>query len=106
MPKFMVKASYSADGLKGLLREGGSSRRDAVKTAVESTGGKLETFLYGFGDGDLYVIVDVPDAESAAAISLTIGASGALAPETIALLTPEQVDAAVKKNVNYRAPGA
>lgn len=106
MPKFMIKASYSADGLKGLIREGGTSRRDAVKSAVESAGGKLENFLYGFGDGDLYLIVDVPDPETAAAISLTIGASGALAPQTIALLTPEQVDAAVKKNVNYRPPGA
>ena len=106
MPKFMIKASYSADGLKGLMREGGTSRRDAVKAAVESAGGELENFLYGFGDGDLYVIVDVPDPETAAAISLTIGASGALSPQTIAMLTPEQVDAAVKKNVNYRPPGA
>jgi uncharacterized protein with GYD domain len=106
MPKFMIKASYSADGLKGLIREGGTSRRDAVKSAVESAGGKLENFLYGFGDSDLYVIVDVPDPETAAAIALTIGASGALTPQTIALLTPEQVDAAVKKNVNYRPPGA
>ena len=106
MPKFMVRASYSTDGLKGLVREGGTSRRDAVKAAVESVGGTLETFLYGFGEGDLYVIVDVPDEETMTAISLTIGASGALYPHTIALLTPEQVDAAVKKNVNYRPPGA
>lgn len=106
MPKFMVRASYSAEGLRGLVREGGSARRDAVQAAVESAGGTMETFLYGFGEGDLYVIVDVPDQESMAAIALTIGASGALSPQTIALLTPDQVDAAVRKNVSYRPPGA
>ena len=106
MPKFMVRASYSTEGLKGLVREGGTSRRDAVKAAVESAGGTMETFLFGFGEGDLYLIVDVPDQETMTAIALTIGASGALSPHTIALLTPEQVDAAVKKNVNYRPPGA
>ncbi len=106
MSKFMVRGSYSTEGLKGLVREGGTSRRDAVKAAVESVGGTLETFLYGFGENDLYIIVDVPDQETMTAISLAIGVSGALSPNTIALLTPEQVDAAVKKNVNYRPPGA
>ena len=107
MSKFMVRASYSTEGLKGLMREGGTSRRDAFKAAVESAGGTLETFLYGFGENDAYIIVDVPDPETMTAISLAIGVSGAaLSLNTIALLTPEQVDAAVKKNVNYRPPGA
>ena len=106
MPKFMVRGSYSADGLKGLVREGGTARRDAINAAVKSAGGTLETFHYGFGEGDLYAIIDVPDQETMTAIALAIGASGALAPHTTALLTPEQVDAAVKKDVKYRPPGA
>ncbi len=106
MPKFMIRGSYSADGLKGLVKEGGAARRDAIKATVESAGGTLETFHYGFGEGDLYAIVDVPDQEAMTAISLTIGASGALSPHTTALLTPEQVDAAVKREVKYRPPGA
>ena len=106
MLKFMVRASYSTEGLRGLVKEGGTARRDAVRAAVESAGGRLETFLFGFGEGDLYLIVDVPDQETMTAISLAIGASGALAPHTTALLTPEQVDAAVSKNVTYRPPGA
>ena len=105
MPKFMVRASYSSESLKGLMQEGGTSRRDALKATVESVGGTLENFLYGFGESDLYLIVDMPDQETMAAIALTIGASGALTTHTTALLTPEQVDAAVKKNVNYRPPG-
>ena len=106
MPKFMIRAAYSAEGMKGLKEEGGTSRRDAVQAAVESAGGTMETFLYAFGDTDLYVIVDMPDRESMTALAITIGATGALSPQTIPLLTPEQVDDAVKRSVNYRPPGA
>ena len=106
MPKFMIRAAYSAEGMKGLKEEGGTSRRDAVQAAVESAGGTMETFLYAFGDTDLYVIVDMPDRESMTALAITIGATGALSPQTIPLLTPEQVDDAVRRSVNYRPPGA
>jgi uncharacterized protein with GYD domain len=106
MPKFLIRGTYSVEGMRGLQKEGGSSRREAVKAAVESAGGTMETFLYAFGDTDLYVIVDMPDRESMTALAITIGASGALAPQTTPLLTPEQVDEAVKRNVNYRPPGA
>lgn len=106
MPKFLIRATYSIEGMRGLQKEGGTSRRDAVKAAVESAGGTMETFLYAFGDTDLYVIVDMPDRESMTALAITIGASGALTPQTTPLLTPEQVDDAVKRSVNYRAPGS
>ena len=106
MPKFLIRAEYSPEGMKGLLKEGGTSRREAVGAAVESAGGTMETFLYAFGDTDLYVIVDMPDRESMTALAITIGASGALSPQTVPLLTPEQVDDAVGRSVNYRPPGA
>ena len=105
MPKFLIRAAYSVEGMKGLQKEGGTSRREAVKAAVESAGGTMDTFLYAFGESDLYVIVDMPDRESMTALAITIGASGALAPQTIPLLTPEQVDEAVGRSVNYRPPG-
>ena len=105
MPKFLIRASYSVQGMQGLQTEGGTSRREAVKAAVESAGGTMETFLYAFGETDLYVIVDMPDRESMTALAIAIGASGALSPQTIPLLTPEQVDEAVGRNVNYRPPG-
>lgn len=106
MPKFMIKASYSADGARGLLKEGGSARRAAVQKLVEGIGGRVEAFYYAYGEDDAYVITDVPDAASGLAISLAVNASGAVRLSTIPLITPEEIDAAVKKSVAYRAPGA
>ena len=107
MPKFLIRAAYSVEGMKGLQKEGGTSRREATKAAVESAGGTMETFLYAFGETDVYVIVDMPDRESMTALAITIGASGAVSAQTTTpLLTPEQVDEAVSRSVNYRPPGA
>lgn len=106
MPKFMIKASYSPDGARGLLKEGGSARRAAVQKLVEGIGGRVEAFYYAYGEDDAYVITDVPDAASGLAISLAVNASGAVRLSTIPLITPEEIDAAVKKSVAYRAPGA
>ena len=105
MPKYLLKANYTETGLKGLLKEGGSKRREAASKAIEGLGGKVEGFYYGFGDHDAYVIVDSPDEVSAAAVCLAVGATGAVTTNTITLLTPEQVDDAVKKSVDYRPPG-
>lgn len=105
MPKYLVQANYVGDGLKGLLKEGGSSRRDAIDKLFESVGGKVEAFYYAFGDTDVFVIADAPDNVSAAALSLAVNASGAVAAEVTVLLTAEEVDAAVKKTPGYRAPG-
>jgi uncharacterized protein with GYD domain len=105
MPKYLVQANYVGEGLKGLLKEGGSSRRAAVEKLFGSVGGKVEAFYYAFGDTDLFVIADVPDNVSAAALSLTVNASGAAAAKITVLLTAEEIDAAAKKAVSYRAPG-
>ena len=105
MPKYLIQASYSKEGLQGLLKEGGSSRRDAIRSLVEGMGGTLDTFLFAFGDRDLYVIADMPNQESMAALALTAGASGAGSIHTTVLLTPEEIDAAANKTVNYRPPG-
>jgi uncharacterized protein with GYD domain len=105
MPKYLVQANYLEEGLKGLRKEGGSSRRAAVEKLFASVGGKLEAFYYAFGDTDAFVIGDVPDNVSAAALSLTVNATGAVTTKITALLTPEEIDAAAKKAVGYRAPG-
>jgi uncharacterized protein with GYD domain len=106
MPKFMIKASYAADGARGLLKEGGSARRAAVQKLVEGLGGKIEAFYFAYGEDDAYVITDVPDTTAGLAISLAVNASGAVRISTIPLITPEEIDAASKKSVAYRAPGA
>ena len=106
MPKFLIEASYTTQGVKGVQSAGGSSRRDAVAKLAESAGGSLESFHFGFGDSDAYVIVDLPDNEAAAAVALTVNASGGVTTKTIVLMTPEEVDAAAQKSVDYRPPGS
>ena len=105
MPKYLVQANYVGEGLKGLLKEGGSSRRAAVEKLFASLGGKVEAFYYAFGDTDLFVIADAPDNVTAAALSLTVNASGAATSKVTVLLTPEEIDAASKKSPSYRPPG-
>jgi uncharacterized protein with GYD domain len=105
MPKYLVQANYVGDGVKGLIKEGGSSRRAAVEKLVKSGGGKLETFYYAFGETDVYVIMDLPDNASMAAIALTVAASGIINLKTTVLMTPEEMDQAVKKAPSYRPPG-
>jgi uncharacterized protein with GYD domain len=106
MPKYLLEASYTLDGVKGVQSAGGSSRRDAVAAVAESVGGQLESFHFAFGDSDAIVIVDLPDNESAAAVALTVNGAGGAVVKTVVLLTPEEVDAAAKRSVDYRPPGA
>ena len=105
MPKYLVQANYVGQGLKGLLKEGGSKRRAAVEKLFGSVGGKVEAFYYAFGDTDLFIIADVPDNVSAAALSLTVNAAGTATAKVTVLMTAEEIDAAVKKTPSYRAPG-
>jgi uncharacterized protein with GYD domain len=105
MSKYLFHGSYTEEGLKGLLKEGGSKRREATEQLVKSVGGTLEAYYFAFGDNDFYLIADAPDNVSATAASLVANASGAVKVKTVALLTPEEVDQAVKKTVEYRQPG-
>jgi uncharacterized protein with GYD domain len=106
MSKFMLKASYNSDGVRGLIKEGGSKRRAVVQKMVEGMGGKLEAFYYAWGADDAFIIADLPDEKAGIALSLTVNASGAVRLTTIPLITPEKIDAAGKKTVKYKAPGA
>ena len=105
MPKYLIEASYTLEGVKGIRSAGGSARRDAVAKVAESVGGRLETFYFAFGDRDVHSIFDLPDNESAAAVALTVNASGAVTVSTTVLLTPEEMDAAVQRSVDYQPPG-
>lgn len=105
MAKYLVKGNYVGKGVAGLLKEGGSSRRDAARKAIESVGGSLDSMYYAFGDVDVFAIVDMPDTASAVASSLLINASGAVTVTLTPLMTPEDIDEASKKNPAYRPPG-
>ena len=106
MAKFLIRANYVGDGIKGLAAEGGSKRRDAAKTAIESVGGSLECMYFAFGETDVYAICDVPDNATAAALSFTINSTGAVALNLTPLMTADEVDAAVGKKPTYRPPGS
>lgn len=105
MAKFLIQASYTLEGTKGLLKEGGSGRRTAVDSAIRGMGGKLEWFYFAFGQTDVFLVAELPDSASAAAVSLTVNAAGGAKVTTTPLMTPEEMDAASKKSVQYRAPG-
>ena len=105
MPKYLLAVSYTAEGAKGLLKDGGSKRRAAAQTAIESLGGRIEAFYYAFGDHDVFVIADLPDTAAVAAASITLAASGGVTSKTTVLLTAEEIDAAVKKTAAYTPPG-
>ena len=106
MPKYLIQASYTPEGVKGLLKDGGSKRRAAAAAAVKGLGGNLEVFYFAFGDTDAYVVLDCPDNVSAAAASLAVNAAGGASCEVVVLLTPEEMNEAAKRSVEYRAPGS
>ena len=106
MPRFLFEASYTLEGVKGIQSAGGSARREAVAQVAESVGGQLEAFYFAFGDRDAYVIAELPDNENATAIALTVNAAGGATVRTVVLLTPQEVDAAAQRSVEYRPPGA
>jgi uncharacterized protein with GYD domain len=105
MPKYLIQASYTAEGLKGLQKDKASGRRQAVLNALEPLRGKLESFNYAFGDDDIVAVIDMPDNVNAAAMCLAIAASGLVRLKTTPLLTVEETDQALAKSINYRAPG-
>ena len=105
MAKYLITASYTAEGAKGVLKDGGTKRRQAAEAAIKSAGGKLEGFYFAFGENDAFVLIDAPDHATVASASLAINASGAVRTKTVVLLTPEEIDQAIKKSTTYNAPG-
>ena len=105
MPKFMYRVSYSAEGVQGVIKDGGSARRASIEPIVEGLGGSLESFYFALGDDDAYVVADLPSNAAAAALSLAVNASGAARVTTVPLMTPEEMDEAADATPNYTPPG-
>ena len=105
MPKYLVQGSYTEQGLKGVIKEGGSKRREAIDQLAKGMGGRLEAFYFAFGGDDFVVILDLPSSVDAVAMALAVNNSGAAKSRTTPLIAPEEIDQAAKKTVNYRAPG-
>ena len=105
MQKYLFYGSYTTEGYKGLLREGGSTRIDVARQTLQSVGGSLEAFYYSNGEQDFYIIVNLPDNVNSTAVTLAGNASGTFRIRAVALLTPEEMDEAVKTKVDFRPPG-
>jgi uncharacterized protein with GYD domain len=105
MPKYLVKASYSAEGTRGLLKDGGTGRFEAVEGLIESVGGSVEAFYYAFGGEDLFWICELPSNADLIAVSLAINAAGGARVTTTPLISLDEIDEAVQKAVSYRPPG-
>jgi uncharacterized protein with GYD domain len=105
MAKFLFEASYGPEGIRGLIRDGAAQRRATIEAAVANLGGGVEAVYFAFGDVDAYIIAELPDNITANALSLAVNQSGALSVKTTVLLSPDEVDAAIAREVLYRAPG-
>ena len=105
-PVLCVLLTYNSQGTDAIRGQGATTRRDAVAAAAQSLGGSMESFYFAFGEHDLYTVLDLPDHQAAAAIALTVNASGTVRTDTTVLLEPEDVDAAAQRSIEYRAPGS
>jgi uncharacterized protein with GYD domain len=106
MSKYLFRVKLTVDGLKGILKEGATARREVVERMIQSLGGRVESMYWAFGDDDIYLTVDLPSNTSAAAMGLVTSAAGGVRTSTVVLLAPEEIDEAVRQKVEYRAPGA
>lgn len=106
MATYLWRGSYTAEGVKGLLADGGTKRRESVQKLIEGLGGSLEAFYFGFGEDDLFLIYDLPDNASAAAGSLIVAGTGAVRGQTVVLMTPDEIDQASRTSADYRPPGS
>jgi uncharacterized protein with GYD domain len=105
MPKYLIEAHYTAEGAKGVAKDGGTGRRTAIAKAAESAGGKLESLYFAFGGVDVFAILELPDNVTAAAIALAVNQGSTVSTKTIVLITPEEMDKAAQKAIVFRAPG-
>jgi uncharacterized protein with GYD domain len=105
MAKYLLMGSYTPDGVKGLMKDGGAKRKAAAEAAIKSVGARMESFYFAFGEHDLYAVVDAPDNATLAGVALAINAAGAARLKTVVLLSPEDVDDALKKGAKYTPPG-
>lgn len=105
MARYLIKARYASEGAQGLLSGGGTARRTAVDTLITSLGGRVESFDFAFGEHDLYVVCELPGNAAAAAVALTVNATGLVQLQTVPLLTAEEVDEASRLQGTYTPPG-
>ena len=105
MKKYLITGTYSAEGTKALIKEGGTKRKNAIDKMLAGLGGKVESFYYSTGEHDVYVIIEFQDDTNAAAVTLAVNSSGMVRISTTPLISVKDMDASCKRTITYRAPG-
>src|SRR5579864_1799795 len=106
MPSFMLQASYTPEAWATLIKKP-QNRLAVIRSAVEKLGGSVEGSWLALGEHDVVLIYKMPNAVSAAALSIAAAAGGALkSSKTTALLTFEEGLEAMKQadKAGYRPP--
>ena len=106
MPHYLFRASYSTQGIQGVMREGPTARIKAVDQLATSVKGRLIGAWWAFGDDDFVMIMELPDNTAAMAVSAHVSSSGVAKITTTVLLTADEAQAAMNSSVTYRLPGA
>ena len=106
MPKYLIKANYTTEGIRGVAAKGGTVRSEVVGKLIGDAGGTMECFYYAWGDADAYIIGDLPSDEAMAGIALAVSSSGSVNISTTPLLTPAQIDTASSSLPGYSPPGS
>jgi uncharacterized protein with GYD domain len=107
MPLYLMRFSYTPKTWSRLV-ENPEDRRAAAREYIETVGGSLQGFWYGFGEYDGYALFEAPDAVSMAGVVIAISSGGALRTvETTQLFTVEELLEALRAagSVKYRRPG-
>jgi uncharacterized protein with GYD domain len=105
MPKFLIKGTYTSEGMKGLRKDKASGREKSVEAACKALGGKLDAMYYALGDDDVFAVVDLPRHLHMASLCVAVGSSGMVSTRTVPLMTVAEMDKALSESVSYRPPG-
>jgi uncharacterized protein with GYD domain len=109
MPIFITYATYSQDGVRGMLKKP-ADRTGPVKALLKKVGGKLLAFYVTTGENDVVVISEAPDGTDAVAVGMAVAASGAVSKvETVRAWKAKDFVAIQKKAAKlagaYSPPG-
>ncbi len=106
MPHYMYQVTYTPEAWAGLAKRP-HDRARAIRPVIKQLKGRLVSFYLAFGEYDVVVIAEMPDNESAAALSVAASAGGAVtAIKTTPLMTAQQGMQAMRKagRAGYRPP--
>jgi uncharacterized protein with GYD domain len=95
MATFVSLISWTDQGIKGF--KDSAERADAFAALVAKAGGKVVGLYWTLGEYDLVAITEAPDAETATAVLLQVGALGNVRSSTMQAFDRDAFQAIVAK---------